>query len=417
MIIRVTGRDTGDAVEWLRHYWLGASVFHTITAAELMLSVPDGDGPHVRTCLGNLGYTVDVRVGPASSSAIVPTGTGGAMRPAASTFGVYPLQRNTSAPARSFAIVPAGGGVIPLVTAPFAVHPLQRNTSAPAPTLQSGIVSQVCANNPTRFKWQKYGGQYATIHRVKTSWSKTKKKRGETLYRSMYGGTDRIRRERSFVKERKKQILRWLATFLLNKYKGTEIQCYYVAGEGAVASVIISSNKDKVNKTMASAIAHRTLLKPFKGGSKRVRRHTTKLLDRKAYPDQKDTKTAILNYEMTVPAAPVPAYTVDLHAERRIRDHVGEQLDPSSLGGVKRPCLVCACALGLDESRAGPMWPSKAGRGGWTQTEVEKHAEQHGLLTHMTEDKYSGKLTTGHDTDSESDVEDTVMGGATNMAE
>jgi hypothetical protein len=99
---------------------------------------------------------------------------------------------------------------------------------------------------------------------------------------------------------------------------------------------------------------------------------------------------------------------VDLHAERRIArymgDHFGRSMDRTQLAGTMRPCGTCADEIGAgpDEHR-GPFWMSKSSRVGTvSDADIDRQARA-GVGTSITLAR-DGRLTFGHDTDSDSDA-------------
>ena len=244
--------------------------------------------------------------------------------------------------------------------------------------------------------------QGAKIHIVPETWADTGVEGGKLA--SMYREAPaQVRVARSYGVERPKQILRWLATVVFQKFGGVEIQCYW---EASLGLILISSNTDAVNKQIRQAVENKTLIttisKASSGEHDRITRHRKKLLVRGVHEAQTSIKAALDNYKIDVPAA---EYECDLHAERRIRLKLGKALDPNCLGGVKRPCLVCAYALQLAGARPGPLWTTKSALGGLSIDTVLEHARVNGVITYVTYDKLRKKLTINYDTDSDSEGE------------
>lgn len=217
----------------------------------------------------------------------------------------------------------------------------------------------------------------------------------------LYKGGPGERTVRSFAGDRPRQILRWIATVLFARFPGAvEIQCYW---DTATETLWISSNKNSENEKIAAALANG--LDQLAGGFAPGRevRHAKKLLVRKKYDEQEEIFAALKGGKAKVPPE---KFDVDFHAERRIQHTLGKQLDPSFLAGVKRPCLVCAIALKIvAQSRPGPSWNSAPALAGYTLDKVLDHAVANGIITHVTRDRVTDKLDTGHDTDSGSDVD------------
>jgi hypothetical protein len=250
-----------------------------------------------------------------------------------------------------------------------------------------------------KFARVQYGANQSETHHVVPA-SRAGKPVGPKL-EHLYKGGSGERTARSFAGERPRQILRWIATVLFARFPGAvEIQCYW---DTATETLWISSNKNSENKKIAAALAKglEQLGGEFAAG--RETRHAKKLLVRKNHDGQEEIFAALAKGAAKVPSE---QFEVDFHAERRIQYTLGKQLDPSFLAGVKRPCLVCAIALKITaQSRPGPSWNSAPALAGYTLDQVLDHAVANGIVTHVTRDRVTGKLDTGHDTDSESDEE------------
>lgn len=257
------------------------------------------------------------------------------------------------------------------------------------------------ADDLSSYEWVKYGGgQSETWHFVPKAW---KDKVDGTKLQRMYAGSA-PRAPRSYGSEREKQALRWLSTALFAKFTdAVEIQAYY---DRSTETIYVSSNKNAVNKELLKFLTNFDENKLPKAGDERQTRHHAKLLAglKAPKPDQKPIFDAIKAKKFKVPTTDE---TVDLHAERRIeKELAGRTMDDTTkgwLGGVKRPCAVCAVALQLASSRPGPRWTSGAAMHGYTKVEIEKWFADHKLKTHTTQTK--GAPTTGHDTDSDSDAD------------
>jgi len=257
------------------------------------------------------------------------------------------------------------------------------------------------ADDLSSYEWVKYGGgQSETWHFVPKAWKD--KVDGTKLQRMYAGGAPRA--PRSYGSEREKQALRWLSTVLFAKFPdAVEIQAYY---DRSTETIYVSSNKNAVNKELLKFLTNFDENKLPKARDERQTRHQAKLLAglKAPKPDQKPIFDAIKAKKFKVPATDE---TVDLHAERRIeKELAGRAMDDTTrgwLGGVKRPCAVCAVALQLASSNPGPRWTSGAAMHGYTKEEIEKWFADHKLKTHTTQTK--GAPTTGHDTDSDSDAD------------
>lgn len=257
------------------------------------------------------------------------------------------------------------------------------------------------ADDLTSYEWVKYGGgQSETWHFVPKAW---KDQVDGTKLQRMYAGSA-PRAPRSYGSEREKQALRWLSTALFHKFPGAvEIQAYY---DSATGTIYVSSNKNSVNEELRKFLNSFDETKLPTTGDERQKRHHDKLVAglKASRPDQKAIFDAIKAKKFKVPATDE---TVDLHAERRIeKELAGRMMDDTTkgwLGGVKRPCAVCAVALQLASSRPGPRWTSGAAMHGYTKDQIEQWFSDHKLKTHTTQTK--GAPTTGHDTDSDSDAD------------
>jgi hypothetical protein len=258
------------------------------------------------------------------------------------------------------------------------------------------------------YEFVKYGAnQSETWHYVPKG---SENKEGKNKMEKLYGGTSHAREKRSYASQREKQALRWLSTVLFKKYGGEEIQTYY---DEANDRIVVSSNKNTVNNKMRTDFASNTGLDEIPGQT-REGRHSDKLRAGDKYATQNAIKDAVKNYRFFVPPS-VESGRDGLHAERRIKEHVeseGDEMDLSHLGGVKRPCAVCTVALDImDSARAGPLWPSDSALKGYTKEQIQQHLIDNDVPTHVTRDRVTGKLTTGHDTDSESEAETYPDGG------
>lgn len=256
----------------------------------------------------------------------------------------------------------------------------------------------------------KLGANQSETHHIVPVAKATLPSRGkfEHLYKDAAGE----RGARSFAGDRTRQILRWIATVLFTHFpNAVEIQCYWDKDNGRLW---ISSNKRLENARICEALSQgigqfeaALMANAYPAG--RQHRHAMKLLGRKKYDEQTAIYEALKAKKVLVPSEKLTqgdGKEVDVHAERRIRRAFGKDLDPTCLAGVKRPCLVCARALGITtRSHPGPSWNSTPALYGYTLQDVLDHAIANGVITHVTRDRYTGLLDTGHDTDSGSDVD------------
>lgn len=186
----------------------------------------------------------------------------------------------------------------------------------------------------------------------------------------MLAGSPLERPKRSYEEERERQALRWTATCLLAMFpKGVEVQCYYDVSSN---KVFISTNMRLQNKSMTKLFAEHgndviaaigTSYEKLRGAGGRKARHVEKITQRSEgspYPVQDAIFECLKAGRIEV----IEASKEDgkgFHAERRIQKCLGVKLDPHFLGGVKRPCAVCAIALDLNgHVFPGPMWLSEA---------------------------------------------------------
>lgn len=215
-----------------------------------------------------------------------------------------------------------------------------------------------------------------------------------------------VRTPHSYKDDRVRQALRWLSTSLLKSFpKGIEFQCYLHGDTVYVSSNVDAVNKELLRQIKASVAQNRTLIEELKtlnrddagasdGARARQERHGQKMdaeMKRARDGDQLRHQghgpviAAILNGKVEVVGindqgtymsgkqkgepklvADHPDYKDGFHAERRIIDALNKKFanfdfDPMSLGGVKRPCGVCALALNLMGTRVpGPIWASAA---------------------------------------------------------
>lgn len=252
--------------------------------------------------------------------------------------------------------------------------------------------------------WYDYGSRAANQGAKVFRLAKHKGPDQGTKLQQLFLGSAQIQGKRSYARQRYVQVLRWLATLLLNRYKGVEIQCYLHKGK-----VYISSNKNAVNTTMQEALKKGTLLpgkSPHSGGS-RLARHSGKLYrDAGGHSkEEAELKALIFAKDGLVIVPADDKLDCDLHAERRIKRYLQQELDPLLLGGTRRACGVCAVALDLPKhSHTGPIWTTSAGLGGLSETTVRATAEQKGYYSHLTLRRDTGKLSFDVNTDSDSDV-------------
>lgn len=239
-------------------------------------------------------------------------------------------------------------------------------------------------------------------------------KRLATIYRA---NRELVHPPRSYEPDRQRQPLRWLSTMLRQRFpKSVEVQCYFDASR---RSIVVSSNVSTVNESirrfLASAEFAQLLAKPAPrhvDNQDRLARHEAKLLarmDPASDPHFGEASDAVLaaiaERRFQVPSR---TYSVDLHAERRINDHMvsqsGTRVETEQLAGTMRPCSSCADELeAKPEVHRGPAWLSRAGRMGFDRDENVDRQVQAGIGTSITRSR-KDRLTFEHDTDSDSDA-------------
>ncbi len=228
--------------------------------------------------------------------------------------------------------------------------------------------------------------------------------------------------KRSYNAEPEKQMMRWLSSFLLYKYKnGREIQCYFRKGDGTTPNQIyVASNmnslNDELSKFLTSVGSYQKILDEAsvawsgKTGNKAVRaRHLHKLSERDSDPKYAACYDAMKARKYVVITQKAAIY--GLHAERRISEKLApEKLDLRYLGGVKRPCAVCAMVLGSRNS--GPMWVSGAStqRSDGKASDYEPadfllYCTTHNIQTFLTASEGRKSAHADHDTDSDTDID------------
>ncbi|SFD73142.1 hypothetical protein [Paracidovorax konjaci] len=228
---------------------------------------------------------------------------------------------------------------------------------------------------------------------------------------------------RSYAQDRHAQPLRWLSTLLRQQFPETdsEIQCYYDAGSG---SIIVSSNETGFNTTLRTFLAGegmQALLAQSPppapiDNTQRALRHEAKLLarldpasDPHPTPVSDEIFAAIAEQRFAVPDSNYQkdSRAVHLHAERRIADHLRDELDTpldhTMLAGTMRPCGTCADELEVSPStHRGPFWMSKSSRA-YVEGQSDIHRQMRANIGSSITQARNGRLTFNHDTDSDSD--------------
>ena len=259
------------------------------------------------------------------------------------------------------------------------------------------------------------GGQSKKIFFVPSDWKKKVKKKSATKIAKMFSESPYVSVARSYDSQRVKQILRWIASLLFKNYSDcVEIQCYFHDGV-----IYVSSNKNSVNDKIWNDLESgflKLLETSFKANfpsnmdddfRKRIHDHGRKLFSQWYNDGQDDILGALESNAIIIPTK---KHDVDLHAERRIQEYLGIQLDPNLLGGVKRACTVCAIDLKIaKEVSVGPFWPSKSALGGYDEEAIKKAMEDGKIYSRVTLSKrmtQKPKYTTDYDSDSDSDADE-----------
>lgn len=243
----------------------------------------------------------------------------------------------------------------------------------------------------------------------------------ESVYRQNPG---LVREPRSFAHDRHRQPLRWLSTLLKDQFPGSfEVQCYF---DAANRQIIASTNRTFLNKRIEDFVHSGKLAEMLAGPAQKLaspqtdrsERHFAKLSGRMnpaADPHPTGLSDAVLaaiaegRIQVTTRDYREDGVQVTLHAERRIFDHLehrlGQNPELSNLAGTMRPCGDCAEEIGAGpDVHRGPFFASKAA-GAMTDSQDNRAGnERDGIGTSVTRAR-NGRLTFGHDTDSDSDAD------------
>lgn len=293
--------------------------------------------------------------------------------------------------------------------------------------------------------------QSCTFHRVKsTDADNPIVKGGMSKMKRLYGGSDGIRKSRVYGPDEEiKRYLRHLASALKIKFGiENEIQCYYDDNVVYVAANIqADENKlleiegkkvleydavlqkysrifNKVNsKSDRDKFGTRLLRRmiPKKGGKAFARKSQWSIPNKRAYASVKRLRHNISCPELlknatfkVITSSDINNGIPGLHAERKIlyylRSLKGNEnmfLNPLRLGGIRRPCFICAalCFSSMDQVRPGPVWVSAAAS---TPKDISEMflildaIRNKKNITYITLDR-NNNLTTDHDTESEGD--------------
>lgn len=190
-----------------------------------------------------------------------------------------------------------------------------------------------------------------------------------------------------------KRFMRWIASYLSAKYNiGSEVQCYY---EASARKILVSANKSSDISTLASYVNGRLLslflidvaFEPSPIGSGKTVKELTKRQIRHGEELSRlcDTSFKIKGVNLSkvrLWVVPRISDVGSLHAEQRILHYLRGKaedeslmLQPQLLGGIKRPCFVCAHACFAPGDRAnvhpGLLWDTKSATRKLEQSAVE----------------------------------------------
>ncbi len=276
-----------------------------------------------------------------------------------------------------------------------------------------------------RFELPAHGSIPGKVFIVRPSTGDPGPKAKNRLEKIYANNADLVRLPRSYETERPRQMLRWLSTVIKDRFPtAREIQCYFHAGSG---QIVVASNTNEANAELeeffATGGAEELAEHAEASSGAREARHAGKLRKSLANADtltagnsgampQDKVRAAIAAGRFRVPRTSFNerGSTIKLHAERRIQHYVretfGELLDRRLLAGTMRPCGTCADELGLDDGeRRGPFWLSRAGQAFADTPRIIERNIASGVGTFVTKTR-EGRVTTDHDTDSDSDLDD-----------
>jgi hypothetical protein len=229
---------------------------------------------------------------------------------------------------------------------------------------------------------------------------------------------------RSYRRERQKQCLRWLSTFVKSRFpKATEVQAYW---DGARGQLWVSSNNTGANADIEAFLKNGGLAQALEDleedtHASREIRHASRLRqmmkDESARPAQsRELLAALFGGKVRVPKEVIfngSGQRIELHAERRIKqafeeEHGEGSLDRRLVAGTMRPCGICAKDLALPASaRRGPFWMSRAATQGHDLDAHARHDRDAAIGTYATRTR-DGTLTVAYNTDSDdgTDIDD-----------
>ncbi|HEY0016894.1 MAG TPA: DUF4157 domain-containing protein [Longimicrobium sp.] len=251
------------------------------------------------------------------------------------------------------------------------------------------------------------------------------------------GRTSKLYKDSGFAPEKRRysghrtaQALRWMSTVMHShlsektKELVPEVQTSYSNGK-----FIVSSNSNAHNELLRKELAGMSVRKAFHGilesgkmqgkagkpmFQPRFRRHAAKLNQRLVKSRPSGEYEALgpgFDEEFTVPAA-VADEMDGLHAERRIKAHLGAAFKHATTRGTMRPCAVCnqecyggECGTGDHPEHGGPLWTSGASTRGATVEDAKKKARAGGTYASLTRHGEASHIHFEYDTDSDSEAE------------
>lgn len=237
---------------------------------------------------------------------------------------------------------------------------------------------------------------------------------------SLYGHPQNrrfVQGPRSYGEDRPRQLLRWMSTILREQFStGREVQSYFDADE---KRLYVSANRLEDNRTIRDALLDGAGLegvadnRNIENPKPRETRHWRKLKNKLSTPpahDEDERVTQILEaikqkrFEIPDRNFKANGKTVNLHAERRIDNALGRDMNLELLAGTRRACAQCAADLGFeDERRRGPFWLTNNASAFLDRVGIEAKNKRKSIGTYVTRTK-DGVLTADYDTDSDSDA-------------
>lgn len=235
--------------------------------------------------------------------------------------------------------------------------------------------------------------QSCTFHRVKsTDADNPIVKGGMSKMKRLYGGSDGIRKSRVYGPDEEiKRYLRHMASALKIKFGiENEIQCYY---DDNIVYVAANTQGDE-NKLLEiegegvskyDAVLQDYSQKAYKYNKSHSEPNWAEFITEILHCDLSDKSAEVFarRFRHIIPcpqllenatfkvitSSDINNGIPGLHAERKIlyylRSLKGNEnmfLNPLRLGGIRRPCFICAalCFSSMDQVRPGPVWVSAA---------------------------------------------------------